>query len=111
MSKCVLAPRRVVCLLACLAVSPISLLHAQSDPEPGPGGVRQFEAGQPYAMIHPTVDAMKKVHASKNAFSFRSGSKALVYRGGYNGVGVETAPKVYLVLWGSNWASDPSGEA
>lgn len=111
MSKCVLAPRMVFCLLACLAVSPISLLRAQSDPEPGPGGVRQFEAGQPYAMIHPTVDVMKKEHASKGFFGSRSGSKLLSYRGGYTGVGVETAPKVFLVLWGSNWSSDPSGEA
>jgi hypothetical protein len=35
----------------------------------------------------------------------------LSYRGGVGGIGVETAPKVYLVLWGSQWASDPSGEA
>jgi serine protease len=27
------------------------------------------------------------------------------------GIGVETAPKVYLVLWGSQWSSDPSGES
>jgi serine protease len=35
----------------------------------------------------------------------------LSYRGGVGGIGVETAPKVYLVLWGSQWGSDPSGEA
>ena len=36
----------------------------------------------------------------------------LLYRGGVGGVGVETAPKVYLVLWGSQWTNnDPSGEA
>jgi hypothetical protein len=36
----------------------------------------------------------------------------LAYRGGVGGIGVETAPKVYLVLWGSQWnATDPSGEA
>jgi hypothetical protein len=35
----------------------------------------------------------------------------LSYRGGVGGIGVETAPKVYLVLWGSQWNSnDPSGE-
>ena len=35
----------------------------------------------------------------------------LAYRGGVGGIGVETAPKVYLVLWGSQWNSnDPSGE-
>jgi serine protease len=39
------------------------------------------------------------------------GSNNLSYHGGVGGVGVETAPKVYLVLWGSQWSSDPSGEA
>ena len=35
----------------------------------------------------------------------------LQYGGGVGGIGVETAPKVYLVLWGSQWNSnDPSGE-
>jgi hypothetical protein len=39
-------------------------------------------------------------------------SKALSYQGGSGGIGVETAPKVYLVLWGSQWNNnDPSGEA
>jgi hypothetical protein len=37
------------------------------------------------------------------------GSTNLYYHGG--AIGVETAPKVYLVLWGSQWSSDPSGEA
>jgi hypothetical protein len=35
----------------------------------------------------------------------------LKYGGGVGGIGVETAPKVYLVLWGSQWTgNDPSGE-
>ena len=38
----------------------------------------------------------------------------LSYRGGVGGIGVETAPKVYLVVWGSQWgpngSNDPSGE-
>jgi hypothetical protein len=39
-------------------------------------------------------------------------SNNLSYRGGVGGIGVETAPKVYLVLWGSQWNNnDPSGEA
>lgn len=38
-------------------------------------------------------------------------TKNLQYRGGVGGIGVETAPKVYLVLWGSQWTgNDPSGE-
>jgi len=35
----------------------------------------------------------------------------LAYGGGVSGVGVETAPKIYLVFYGSQWSSDPSGEA
>jgi hypothetical protein len=36
----------------------------------------------------------------------------LSYHGGVGGIGVETTPTVYLVLWGSQWSSnDPSGEA
>jgi serine protease len=36
----------------------------------------------------------------------------VTYHGGIGGVGVETAPKIYLVLWGSQWNNnDPSGEA
>ncbi len=39
-------------------------------------------------------------------------SNNLSYHGGVGGIGVETAPKVYLVLYGSQWNSnDPSGEA
>jgi hypothetical protein len=39
-------------------------------------------------------------------------SNNLSYHGGVGGIGVETAPKVYLVLWGSQWNNnDPSGEA
>ena len=36
----------------------------------------------------------------------------LAYGGGVGGIGVETAPKVYLVVWGSQWNTngDPSGE-
>jgi serine protease len=35
----------------------------------------------------------------------------LTYHGGTGGIGVETAPKGYLVLWGSQWSNDPSGES
>ncbi|HJQ48994.1 MAG TPA: hypothetical protein VJ838_00565 [Gaiellaceae bacterium] len=35
----------------------------------------------------------------------------LQYGGGVAGIGVETAPKLYLVLWGSQWTdNDPQGE-
>lgn len=35
----------------------------------------------------------------------------VTYQGGTGGIGVETSPKLYLVFWGSQWSSDPSGEA
>jgi hypothetical protein len=38
-------------------------------------------------------------------------STNLSYHGGAGGVGAEIAPKVYVVYWGSGWATDPSGEA
>jgi serine protease len=41
-----------------------------------------------------------------------NGSQNLTYHGGVGGIGVETAPKVYVVFWGSQWTgNDPSGEA
>jgi serine protease len=40
------------------------------------------------------------------------GGSNLSYGGGVGGIGVETAPKAYVVYWGSQWNSnDPSGEA
>jgi serine protease len=50
----------------------------------------------------------KGVHHSKPARPTHSNN--LSYHGGVGGIGVETAPKVYLVLWGSQWSSDPSTE-
>jgi serine protease len=51
----------------------------------------------------------KSVQHSKPARPRRTNN--LAYQGGVGGIGVESAPKVYLVLWGSQWSSDPSGEA
>src|SRR5436309_5201036 len=52
----------------------------------------------------------KPLKGSKPARPRRTNN--LAYRGGIGGIGVETAPKVYLVLWGSQWSgSDPSGES
>jgi serine protease len=55
---------------------------------------------------------MGKYHAAHGSGSGSSGTNNnLNYHGGTGGIGVETAPKIYLVLWGSQWANDPSGEA
>src|SRR6478609_5182777 len=62
-------------------------------------------------------------HATMSTMEIRTGhahsaparprrSSNLSYHGGVGGIGVETAPKVYVVFWGSQWTgNDPSGEA
>ena len=60
------------------------------------------------AVIHPTVGAVQRAtHAARP-----TRSSNLYYYGGIGGVGVETAPQVYVVFYGSQWTNnDPSGEA
>ena len=116
MSKCLLAPRLVVPLLACVSFASVSILaqpsHQPAPPDVPPGGIRLLEAGQPYVQVHPTVEAVGKYHAAHGGGArTTTKSKLLSYHGGTGGIGVETAPKVYLVMWGSQWANDPSGEA
>ena len=61
---------------------------------------------------HATVSMMELRSAHARAGKPQRGSVNLSYHGGVGGIGVETAPKVYLVFWGSQWTgSDPSGEA
>ena len=89
--------------------------------EGNPGGVRFLEEGQPPVIIHPTVEGMKNFRDSfanirkpshGGGHGGGGGSTNLTYHGGVGGIGVETAPKIYLVLWGSQWNNnDPSGEA
>ena len=60
------------------------------------------------AVVHRTLDA---VRAARAASRRTSPSVELTYGGGAGGIGVETAPKIYLVVWGSQWnGNDPSGE-
>lgn len=109
-------------LAGLLVVSPLS--HAQEPEkeqqrpmvyEGAPGGWRILEEGQPPAMIHATVEDMKRFDEANG--HARHGGQAgtqseLNYHGGIGGIGVETAPKIFLVLWGSQWNNnDPSGEA
>ncbi len=94
--------------LGLLLAGPSSLLFAQG----APGGLRVLEPGQPPVAIHATV---WQVEAARSARPTKS--KNLYYHGGTSDgsagtIGVETAPKVYLVFWGSQWNNnDPSGEA
>lgn len=92
----------------------------QSSAPTAPGGTgspsaRAVFSGPPEvlqnAIIHRTVEAVAAAHAKGPPFG-GSGSKELSYHGGVGGIGVATAPKVYLVLWGSQWNNnDPSDEA
>ena len=76
------------------------------------GGWRVLEEGQPPAMIHATVEDMKRFREANPHGHPASNSNELSYHGGIGGIGVETAPKVFLVLWGSQWNNnDPSGES
>ena len=72
-----------------------------------------LEKGQPEVILHPTVE-QAQFHAAHGHGGGGSGggSVNLLYGGGVGGIGVESAPKVYLVIWGSQWVgNDPSGEA
>jgi serine protease len=101
--------------LGLLMVAPLSLVQAQSpnaasNAEGAAGGRRIIEPGQPPVVIHATVGAEISARAS-HARPGGGGSKNLSYHGGTGGIGVETAPKIYLVQWGSQWNNnDPSGE-
>jgi hypothetical protein len=81
--------------------------------EGNPGGVRYLEEGQPAVVIHATVEAMQQASRTGGA----STSSDLYYHGGISdglsgNIGVETAPKVYIVFWGSQWNNnDPYSEA
>jgi serine protease len=81
------------------------------------GGLRVIEEGQPPAMIHATVEDMRRFReanpdARPGQVQAASTSNDLTYHGGIGGIGVETHPKVFLVLWGSQWNNnDPSREA
>jgi serine protease len=60
------------------------------------------------AVIHGTVEAAhaKAAHAARP-----TRSSNLYYHGGVGGIGIESAPRVYVVFYGSQWSNDPSGEA
>ena len=78
------------------------------------GNVRILEQGQRPVVIHQTVEGARsqRENAAAAAKARPRRSTNLTYHGGVGGIGVETAPRIYLVLWGSQWTNnDPSGEA
>jgi serine protease len=100
-------PGFVPALLGLLIVTPLSLLYAQPPGAPA-GGPRIIEEGQPPVIIHPTVGDAVAARASGARVGGSSTTSNLSYHGG----AVETGPKIYLVLWGSQWTNnDPSGES
>jgi hypothetical protein len=64
------------------------------------------------ASLHHSLPIQAQPHVLKpRGSATASTSNDLFYNGGVGGIGVETTPRVYLVLWGSQWSNDPSGEA
>lgn len=97
-----------------LAVACRDQSSTPTEPQAGTPSFRTAFSGPPEvlrgAIIHRTVEAVAAERARGGARPTKS--KELSYHGGTGGIGVETAPKVYLVLWGSQWNSnDPSGES
>jgi hypothetical protein len=107
-------------VLALLMVTPLSLVYGQAPRsyENTIGGPRIIEEGQPEVLIHPLVEdvgrsreALERAGGKGRPFGGGGASPNLTYHGGTGGIGVETQPMVYLVLWGSQWTNnDPSGE-
>jgi serine protease len=66
-----------------------------------------------HSSLHPTKTSVMRVFKGKPPAK-PSRTNNLTYRGGVGGIGVETAPRVYLIVWGSQWgangSNDPSGE-
>jgi len=117
MSRRMRVPQAGMCALGLLMASGLAVVpaHGQGQSaahnEGTAGGLRYIESGMPPVAIHPTVEAAKQAHEAGKPSRPRGGSNNLSYHGGVGGIGVETAPKIYLVLWGSQWnGNDPSGE-
>jgi hypothetical protein len=92
--------RRYLCGALVAAVATAAALSASASAEPLSSSA-----------AHPKVSVMRPLgfKAAKPARPTRANN--LVYQGGIGGIGVETAPAVYLVLWGSQWNNnDPQGE-
>ena len=83
-----------------LVLLPASLLLAQE------GGQSKGDDDQPPIFVHPTVEGMALARSAAGTAKATT-AKNLTYHNGK----VETTPAVYLVFYGSQWSSDPSGEA
>jgi hypothetical protein len=70
-------------------------------------------ASPAHTSMKPAKPSMMRVFKGRSSNPARPRrSSNLYYHGGIGGIGVETVPRVYVVLWGSQWTgNDPSGEA
>lgn len=80
------------------AAAPLTLVACAVDDASAPGADESAAA----VTMMPTLDGQNAAFVALPA-----AVSNLTYHGG----NVETAPAVYLVFWGSQWSSDPSGEA
>src|SRR5437868_15509881 len=80
-----------------LITASLQLVHAQG----ASGGVQFIEPGQPPVVIHSTVEVARRVHAAHGGGGPSTGNNLYLHGGA-----VETAPKIYLVLWGSQWSNN-----
>ena len=96
-----LVPGFIPAILGLLITAPLSLVYGQGSS----GGLRLGEAGQPPVVIHGTVEEMARAHGARPGGPGHSSNLS------YHGGPIQTAPKIYLVLWGSQWSNDPSNES
>jgi hypothetical protein len=109
--------RRYVVATTALLIVVACRDQSSAPTEPQAGGTPSFRSAfsgpqevLENAIIHRTVEAVAAERAARPARPRKS--KELSYHGGVGGIGVETGPKVYLALWGSQWNNnDPSGES
>jgi hypothetical protein len=110
MNKDFLAPRFVLLVAASIVTGMYSAGCVQTHSGLA-GGSQVIEPGQPPVAIHPTVENAQRAREAQPDVQSATTWKGLYYHGGVNGIGVETSPRLYLVLWGSQWkGNDPSGE-
>jgi len=94
-------------LIACMAISAFAFGQTDSNIAASAGGMRYIEPDQPPMMFTGSVEGAQRAREA----NLPPADVNLYYHGGRSGIGVETSPQVYVVFWGKQWHSDPSGEA
>jgi hypothetical protein len=94
---------------AMVAATMMACGASPQDSSGDPGEALESVAGSPTVHVMPPLG--QSVADEVGVDGVASTSNDLSYHGGTGGVGVETAPRLYIVFWGSQWSADPSGEA